>query len=174
MDPYRPAFDLKHVPSDEDAEVPPHRHLFHCYVYQYHLMQFAQVLIEMVSAVFCTDFELTNIYNGRQLAKMIELEKERKSNKLWTPARTLFSWHSWEVSGHLEHDDDENPGAHATLLHVGSWLNGIHHRDNTRYRPRPNGSRPPHTSRSGRVTPHQPFRVGHESCMPRRCRLLGR
>lgn len=39
--------------DNEDAEehekkVPPHRYLFHCYIYQYHLMHMAEDVIEMV------------------------------------------------------------------------------------------------------------------------------
>ena len=32
-----------------EREITPHRHLFHCYVYQYHLMQFAT----SIQAVVC-------------------------------------------------------------------------------------------------------------------------
>jgi hypothetical protein len=38
-----------HFASDSDTEMPPHRYLFHGYVYQYHLLHFALVLIEMVT-----------------------------------------------------------------------------------------------------------------------------
>src|ERR1700734_3043055 len=48
LDPYRPAFDPQHVASPSDEGVPPHRYLFHCYVYQYHLLQFATVLVSTV------------------------------------------------------------------------------------------------------------------------------
>ncbi|KAG5638781.1 hypothetical protein H0H81_010202 [Sphagnurus paluster] len=47
LDMYRPAFD----PKDEllaEHELPAHRYLFQAYVYQYHLIQFAGIVIEMV------------------------------------------------------------------------------------------------------------------------------
>lgn len=47
VDPYRASLD----PNAGDAEVsgaPSHRHLFHCYVYQYHLWQFVKILSEVV------------------------------------------------------------------------------------------------------------------------------
>lgn len=34
----------------DDTETPPHRYLFNSYVYQYHLMQFAIVTVDMVYA----------------------------------------------------------------------------------------------------------------------------
>jgi hypothetical protein len=47
LDPYRPLFDSSYDTSSDD-EVPPHRYLFHCYVYQYHVLQFAVLLQDMV------------------------------------------------------------------------------------------------------------------------------
>lgn len=47
VDPYRASLD----PKAGDAELndaPSHRHLFHCYVYQYHLWQFVKILSELV------------------------------------------------------------------------------------------------------------------------------
>jgi hypothetical protein len=48
LDPYRPAFDPNHVASTSDEEMIPHRYLFDCYVYQYHLLQFATIVVSMV------------------------------------------------------------------------------------------------------------------------------
>lgn len=92
LDPYRAAFDPEHVPSTSD-EVIPHRYLFDCYVYQYHLLQFAIVLVSM-------------------LEEIIRLEKLRKKDRLWAPAqpiRKLFFWSRWEASEHMEKSDDEDP-----------------------------------------------------------------
>ena len=49
MDPYRCAFDPKRVGSNDAREPPPHKYLFHCYVYEYHALRFAVLLDEMVS-----------------------------------------------------------------------------------------------------------------------------
>lgn len=49
LDPYRSAFDPKHVSHDEALEPPPHKYLFRCYLYQYHTMQFAILVIDLVS-----------------------------------------------------------------------------------------------------------------------------
>jgi len=48
LDPYRPAFDPNHAASTSDEEMIPHRYLFDCYVYQYHLLQFATIVVSMV------------------------------------------------------------------------------------------------------------------------------
>lgn len=63
LDPYRLAFEQKDFPGskskfdldfEEDKDerehqtVPPHRYLFRCYVYQYHLLQFSHNLLQMV------------------------------------------------------------------------------------------------------------------------------
>lgn len=56
LEPYKAAFDHAAHPEDEDehhihdTDAPPHRHLFRCYVYQYHLTQFAEIVIETVSS----------------------------------------------------------------------------------------------------------------------------
>ena len=49
IEPYHPVVEI----ADDEShhkEIPPHKHLFHCYVYQYHLIQVASVLVESVSA----------------------------------------------------------------------------------------------------------------------------
>jgi len=67
LEPYRAAFEyvepeeLEEI-AENDAEkekarlakpeIPPHRYLFNCYVYQYHLIQFASIVREMVRALF--------------------------------------------------------------------------------------------------------------------------
>lgn len=90
LDPYRPMFDRSYGASSDD-EVPPHRYLFHCYVYQYHLLQFAVLLQDM-------------------LKEIIRLETERKKPKIWLPSLPkLFTWTTWEASEIIEHDDDEDP-----------------------------------------------------------------
>ena len=47
LDPYRAMFT-----SADDTltgrDIIPHRHLFHCYVYQYHLMRFATSIQDVV------------------------------------------------------------------------------------------------------------------------------
>ena len=45
VDPYRASFDAG---NGESSDAPSHRHLFHCYVYQYHLWQFVKILSELV------------------------------------------------------------------------------------------------------------------------------
>ncbi|KIM88532.1 hypothetical protein PILCRDRAFT_62336 [Piloderma croceum F 1598] len=93
LDPYRPAFDPNHVASMSDEEMIPHRYLFDCYVYQYHLLQFAIIVVNM-------------------LAEIVRLEKLRKEASLWTPAqpiRKLLFWSRWEASEHMEKFDDEDP-----------------------------------------------------------------
>ncbi|KAH7905721.1 hypothetical protein BJ138DRAFT_1130340 [Hygrophoropsis aurantiaca] len=97
LDPYRSIFegDDGDGAGKGDHEVPPHRYLFHCYVFQYHLMEFARLTQSM-------------------LAEIIRLEKTRTRSRLWTPALSLsfsklVSWSPWQASEVLERDDDENP-----------------------------------------------------------------
>ncbi|KII83920.1 hypothetical protein PLICRDRAFT_179954 [Plicaturopsis crispa FD-325 SS-3] len=94
LDPYRSVFDPKHASLSAEGETaPPHRYLFHCYVYQYHLMSFGLRVIDTLSEI-------------------IRLEKERKRNRIWTPVDgvgKIFSWSTWDATDNLEHDDEENP-----------------------------------------------------------------
>ncbi|KAG1767104.1 hypothetical protein EDD22DRAFT_876477 [Suillus occidentalis] len=77
--------------TSSDDEVPPHRFLFHCYVYQYHVLHFAVLLQDM-------------------LKEIIRLETERKKPKLWLPSLPkLFTWASWEPTETIDNDDDEDP-----------------------------------------------------------------
>jgi hypothetical protein len=49
-EPWRVIFDVKG--GDSDVEAPSHRYLFHCYVYQYHLMRFSTMIMELVRLTF--------------------------------------------------------------------------------------------------------------------------
>ncbi|KAF8211930.1 hypothetical protein K438DRAFT_1805637 [Mycena galopus ATCC 62051] len=86
LEPWNPFFDPSH---DPEHEMPPHRHLFHCYVYQYHLMQMAANVTKMLDTIH-------------------DMEKERKEARLWTPAHRLFL--DWST-GHLSefNEDEEDP-----------------------------------------------------------------
>ncbi|KAH9905564.1 uncharacterized protein B0H18DRAFT_1132072, partial [Fomitopsis serialis] len=87
LDPYRSAFDPARVGSpgaDATAEPPPHRYLFHCYVYQYHLIQFATVAIEMIDAI-------------------TSLEEDKKRPRLQYDATV-------ETEGNDDEDPDTIPG----------------------------------------------------------------
>ncbi|KAH7888067.1 hypothetical protein F5I97DRAFT_1806524 [Phlebopus sp. FC_14] len=92
LDPYRSLFNPNDDASDDD-DVPPHRYLFNCYVYQYHLMRFAMLLQSL-------------------LGEIVRLEKERTYPRLWVPSMDfskLAFWSVWEPSEILEKDDDEDP-----------------------------------------------------------------
>ncbi|KAJ6630533.1 hypothetical protein B0H10DRAFT_1981580 [Mycena sp. CBHHK59/15] len=85
LEPYRPSFDPE---SDPEQEMPPHRFLFHCYVYQYHLLQVADLMVTM-------------------LDEIQKLRKERKKERLWTPAHKLFlDWSNWHLSDFGEDEED--------------------------------------------------------------------
>ncbi|KAF7964639.1 hypothetical protein HWV62_4637, partial [Athelia sp. TMB] len=107
LEPYRSAFDPESDPNSELTEIPPHRYLFNCYVYQFHLMQFAIVMIDM-------------------LAEIIRLERLREKNKLWTPAepiRNLLSWGTWEAAEHMDKYDEEDPDMIQGV--EPAWLNDL-------------------------------------------------
>ncbi|KAI0641257.1 hypothetical protein C8Q79DRAFT_919931 [Trametes meyenii] len=94
LDPYRSAFDPKHVRAMYGIhEPPPHRYLFHCYMYQYHLMRFSSILTEI-------------------LDNIITLEKGYRKAKLWWPGhgiRKWVEWSPWNPSADMERADDEDP-----------------------------------------------------------------
>ncbi|KAI0653782.1 hypothetical protein C8Q70DRAFT_927041 [Cubamyces menziesii] len=94
LDPYRSAFDPKHVRSLSGIhEAPPHRYLFHCYMYQYHLMRFASILTEVLDTI-------------------IKLEKENLKARLWLPKipiRKMLEWSPWNPSEDMDKVDDEDP-----------------------------------------------------------------
>jgi len=50
------------------------------------------------------------------LNEIIRLERRTVSNRLWTPASAIFSWHHQDISENLEHDDDEDPGTQLSAL----------------------------------------------------------
>jgi hypothetical protein len=53
LEPYRPAFKAGALGHSFDwCSVPPHRFLFHCYLYQYHLMEFATRVVDLVRRSF--------------------------------------------------------------------------------------------------------------------------
>ncbi|KAF7311484.1 hypothetical protein MKEN_01050700 [Mycena kentingensis (nom. inval.)] len=89
--PWRPSFD---VDNDSEQEMPPHRHLFHCYVYQYHLLQVSANVLQMFDTVH----------------KM----EQAATARLWTPAPTLLDWTrtTWHPSdfGQDEEDPDKIQG----------------------------------------------------------------
>ncbi|KAJ7510139.1 hypothetical protein B0H11DRAFT_1957855 [Mycena galericulata] len=83
LEPWRPSFDPDH---DPEQEMPPHRHLFHCYVYQYHLIQVSANILTMLDSIHT-------------------LEKERRAARLWTPE--YLDWSNWHLSEFA--DDEEDP-----------------------------------------------------------------
>ncbi|KAF9237247.1 hypothetical protein BU15DRAFT_88826 [Melanogaster broomeanus] len=92
LDPYRALF----ASSDDltaEVDIPPHRYLFHCYVYQYHLMRFAALIQSMLSEI-------------------IRLETERATPRVWLPSLNLSKlafWSVWTPYEVVDRDDDENP-----------------------------------------------------------------
>jgi hypothetical protein len=52
LEPYRGAFSDMHEGCMTGGDIPPHRFLFHAYTYQYHLMEFSNILISTVRPTF--------------------------------------------------------------------------------------------------------------------------
>ncbi|PAV21583.1 hypothetical protein PNOK_0154000 [Pyrrhoderma noxium] len=92
LDLYRAHIDPTFSPPGEDP--PPHRYLFQCYTYQYHLMFFAEHL--------CTFLKET-----------IHLEKTRPRSRLWLPIlplKQIIFWSKWEpTDSGLQTNEDEDP-----------------------------------------------------------------
>ncbi|KAI0820568.1 hypothetical protein BC628DRAFT_1330069 [Trametes gibbosa] len=111
LDPYRSAFDPKHVRSMHGGahEPPPHRYLFHCYMYQYHIMRFSSILTEILDAI-------------------IQLEKTCPKARLWWPGipiRKMLEWNPWTPSEGMDRADDEDPGKAPNQLSCVNIIQGI-------------------------------------------------
>ncbi|EKM60249.1 uncharacterized protein PHACADRAFT_246113 [Phanerochaete carnosa HHB-10118-sp] len=95
LDPYRCAFDPSLIRAGRGGadDAPPHKYLFACYMYEYHILQFA-TLVEGL------------------LNEIIELEDQRQEPRLWYPKIFSTLWFlSPTVSNppDLDGDDDEDP-----------------------------------------------------------------
>ncbi|KAL4245332.1 hypothetical protein ABKN59_008325 [Abortiporus biennis] len=108
LDPYRSAFDPRYVGAGGFA--PPHRYLFHCYVYEYHAMQFAIILGDLIDEI-------------------CRLETERQKAKLWLPTLPLLAnflqWSRWETSDDNQEADDENPDIVQGLEPDSEWAGDL-------------------------------------------------
>ncbi|KAJ3517352.1 hypothetical protein NLJ89_g569 [Agrocybe chaxingu] len=84
----------------EERTIPPHRHLFHCYVYQYNLIQISSIAIEMLNEI-------------------LKLEEQRPwpHCQIWTPLER-FRWNPWLVSEGVEQAEDDDPNVIQGLQHV--------------------------------------------------------
>lgn len=97
------------------GDIPPHRFLFHAYTYQYHLMEFSNILISTVRSPPRFLFYLKYLF---QLEYITELEKERLRTRFWFPTMSFqdfFRWSIWDTNVNFEREDDENPSLHHTL-----------------------------------------------------------
>ncbi|TFK95222.1 hypothetical protein BDV98DRAFT_587243 [Pterulicium gracile] len=93
LDPYRPILESDYPGTVlEGEDIPPHRYLFHCYVYQSHLIRYCQLVLQL-------------------LDEIIHIAETRRTSRLWTPAeRLLFRWNDrWKAPETLDKEDDENP-----------------------------------------------------------------
>jgi hypothetical protein len=109
LEPYRGAFSDMHEGCMTGGDIPPHRFLFHAYTYQYHLMEFSNILISTVRSSLRSLFFLKTFC---QLQYIIDLETERLRTRLWLPTvsfHDFFRWSIWDTNVNLEHEDDENP-----------------------------------------------------------------
>ncbi|XP_006457385.1 hypothetical protein AGABI2DRAFT_212754 [Agaricus bisporus var. bisporus H97] len=90
LEPYKAVFENRQDHSDQ--VMPNHQYLFHCYVYQFHLMQFSDVVVNMLNEV-------------------VRLEVDRERLRLWTPIGRFLKnlkWSKYDVSG-VHDDDDDDP-----------------------------------------------------------------
>jgi hypothetical protein len=124
LDPYRVAFDPKHSHGSVDGlEAPPHKYLFHCYMYEYHTLQIAT----LISGTVCFEFPVfifTHLTARFELDELINLEKSRQRARLWIPTLTvtfLFWWNRWNETSDMDRTDDEDPG----MLHTDFLLQNI-------------------------------------------------
>ncbi|KAF8510808.1 hypothetical protein BU17DRAFT_55138 [Hysterangium stoloniferum] len=89
LEPYRDILNPLHTSS----QVPPHRYLFRAFLYQYHVMRFAEGVHDL-------------------LQKMLELDTNRTRKRIWPtvlPLRKILSWSSWGATEGSPRGDDEDP-----------------------------------------------------------------
>src|SRR4030088_1986329 len=101
LEPYREAFSDKHEGCMTGGEIPPHRFLFHAYTYQYHLMEFSNILISVVRPSLRSLFSLKCLF---QMESITELEKGRLRTRLWLPTvsfHDFFRWSIWDTNVYL-------------------------------------------------------------------------
>ncbi|KIP04314.1 hypothetical protein PHLGIDRAFT_493842 [Phlebiopsis gigantea 11061_1 CR5-6] len=103
LDPYRSAFDPHHVKRGRTAgtNAPPHKYLFHCYMYEFHALQFSILIKELLDDI-------------------IAIENQRQTARLWTPTlRNLLSFVIPTTNGAtvVNHDDDEDPDVVQMMEH---------------------------------------------------------
>ncbi|KAJ2912099.1 hypothetical protein MD484_g8319, partial [Candolleomyces efflorescens] len=101
IEPYHPVVAELGDEESGHHELPPHRHLFHCYVYQYHLIQTASVILEM-------------------LEEVLKLEEKRTKVRFWAPVTHIFRWGPHDVPENAAHDDDDDPDVIQGLHPVNS------------------------------------------------------
>ncbi|EIN13098.1 hypothetical protein PUNSTDRAFT_139763 [Punctularia strigosozonata HHB-11173 SS5] len=93
LEPYRVALDPRQ--GADDMDTPPHRYLFHCYVYQYHLMRFSQNLVDVLGGI-------------------LKVEENAGRSRLWYPtswlSRANVLWQSYTTYNEAEdRGEDEDP-----------------------------------------------------------------
>ncbi|KIK64040.1 hypothetical protein GYMLUDRAFT_40270 [Collybiopsis luxurians FD-317 M1] len=90
VEPYSGALglDTAEEPTEPTTDVmPSHRYLFHCYVYQYHLMRFADMLSELLDHVL-----------------RLETRPERRHRRIWMPFQSVRVFLKWITSVWAYHD----------------------------------------------------------------------
>lgn len=94
LDVYRPVFSPGRTDSPGAEDPPPHRYLFQCYLYQYHLIHLALDHIKV-------------------LDEITRLETTRRRSRLWLPSRPfrkIFGQSKWDSSnGDVNPGDEEDP-----------------------------------------------------------------
>ncbi len=102
--------------EEHEKKVPPHCHLFHCYIYQYHLMHLAGDIVEMVRPfLVCQKSQTFNSHVDQisKLDEILRLEKEHPwpTCHLRTPVKHAFKWNRGLLAEQLQQDDDDDdPG----------------------------------------------------------------
>jgi hypothetical protein len=93
LDPYRSRDDKRLVKDPSEHDAPPHRFLFHCYYYQYHLIRFTCNLLKLLDG-------------------MERIEEERPRSRLWLPGASSPEFFKRVFRGSNEQigdGEDENP-----------------------------------------------------------------
>ena len=99
--------------EESEKKVPPHRHLFHCYIYQYHLMHLAGDVVEMVCPFLKSQTFNSHVDQILKLNEILRLEQEHPwpTYHLRTPVKHAFKWNRGLLAEQPQQDDDDDdPG----------------------------------------------------------------
>lgn len=105
-------------------EHPPHRYLFQCFVYHFHLLELSESIIDLVRQMWgliCSiRMRLSSVRFIPKLTEVHELDENRTAYRVWWPVvpwkNILFFVLNVETQYEGSGPDDDDPGEHLSQL----------------------------------------------------------